>query len=114
MIVHGGDIEARGRRAELLKFRKQIRADWLFKERGMLGEDCDNITILNRRVCQTTSGYTWEADPAHAQVVCRDLGLDPQSKGGPRLGPNNPWTSRPSWSPTKPRGSGPSPCEPHT
>ena len=56
-----------------------MRAEYDVKVRGKLGPDKDDdkaITILNRCVEWTSHGLLYEADPRHAEILIRELGLE--------------------------------------
>ena len=66
-LVHGDDFVFLGSPQHLDAIRSALRARWLIKERGMLGRDLNEITILNRVLRRTRAGYEMEADPKHAR-----------------------------------------------
>ena len=76
MVVHGYDFIVDGDGDDL---------DWLFQKLGeklelvqkdRLGPGTDSgAAVLNRCVTYSDSGFTWEADPRHAEFAVCELGL---------------------------------------
>jgi hypothetical protein len=78
-VVHGDDFTFAGTDNELEECAAMMRAEYDVKVRGKLGPDKDDdkaITILNRCVEWTSHGLLYEADPRHAEILIRELGLE--------------------------------------
>ena len=88
-LVHGDDFVTLGRPEHLDALRAQLGARWLIKERGMLGRDVQEISILNRLLRRVRGGYELEADPKHARLLARGLGLQSNSRGVTTPGVHN-------------------------
>ena len=84
VLVHGDDFFALGDDAALDFLEKCIAARYDYKKSGRLGTgrtDVREVGILNRhiRLCTGPDGeeyVEYEADPRHAQIVIRGLGLE--------------------------------------
>lgn len=78
IMVHGDDFVAVGPDAHLDHVRRtlsdkyKIKVEQLGKGQGQSAE----VRILNKVVRITESGIELEADPRHAELVVKDLGLD--------------------------------------
>jgi hypothetical protein len=84
IVVHGDDFTLLGYEHDLDAVTKEMKSWYELKVRATLGgEQGDDVevTILNRLVTWTGGKLTYEADPKHAQLVCQEAGLDPESKG---------------------------------
>ncbi len=78
IMVHGDDFVAVGRRKELTDTQATLENKYKIKVE-VLGEGpgCqDEVRILNKIVRWTPEGIDLEADPRHAEIVVRDLGLE--------------------------------------
>ena len=69
---------------DLEQVAEYLREHYQLKVRGVAGRepgDVEEITILNRKL--TWKGYEmqYEADPKHADLIVRGVGLDPRPKG---------------------------------
>ncbi|MBN71658.1 MAG: hypothetical protein CME32_20555 [Gimesia sp.] len=77
IMVHGDDFVAVGTRSSLEETKQTLQNKYKLKIE-MLGdeEDCvHEVRILNKIVRRTTTGVEMEADPRHAELVIKDLGL---------------------------------------
>ena len=77
ILVHGDDFVAVGNDVELAEARATLEDKYKLKVQ-MLGEGtgCVNeLRILNKVVRRTPAGIELEADPRHAEIVIKDLGL---------------------------------------
>ena len=77
-MVHGDDFVAVGTRASLEKTKETLQNKYKLKTE-MLGdeEDCvSELRILNKVVRRTSRGVELEADPRHAEIVVKELGLE--------------------------------------
>ena len=78
VMVHGddfvavGDQKATQRLKGILEKAYKIKCEIL----GDGQEELDEIRVLNRVIRRDDHGYTLEADPRHAEIVIRDLGLE--------------------------------------
>ena len=70
VFVHGDDFVSLGSVKPCERLREELAKHWELKERGTLGIDLKAIRILGRLVTMSSEGYTWEADPRHAEVLC--------------------------------------------
>ena len=86
--VHGDDITALGKQADLLWLKEQLLTRYEIKYGGMLGPDKDDVQdamILNRLVHFGEFETTIEADPRHVQILINELNLQ-DAKGSPTPG----------------------------
>ena len=77
IMVHGDDFVGVGRPEELAKTRKALEDKYKLKVEMLSGEksDVQEVKILNKIVRWTSDGLELEADPRHAEIVIRELGL---------------------------------------
>ena len=83
-MVHGDDFTILGNEVDLDWFREEIAKKFEVKFRARLGpgkRDDKSVRILNRIVSWGSDGITYEADQRHAELIIRDVGLDPKSNG---------------------------------
>ena len=79
VVVYGDDFSALGTDAALDKYEKGLSQRFECKFRGRLGEDPQDlkeIRILNRVIRITSTGLLYEADPRHAELLAKSMGLD--------------------------------------
>ena len=79
VVVHGDDFTALGTDESLDKYEKGLEASFECKLRGRLGLDKDDlkeIRVLNRIVRITEDGLRYEADPRHAELLAKSMGLN--------------------------------------
>lgn len=77
--IHGDDITALGREADLLWLKDALETRYELKYGGMLGPDSHDMkdaTILNRLIHFVENETTYESDPRHVQILVRELGLE--------------------------------------
>ena len=77
-MVHGDDFVAVGDGAATTRLQKILEKAYKVKSE-ILGDgpgEVNEIRVLNRVVRRDQSGYTIEADPRHAELAIRDLGLE--------------------------------------
>ena len=90
-MVHGDDFTALGTDESLDKCEKGLKASFECKFRGRLGldeKDIKEIRLLNRIVRITDHALRYEADPRHAELLAKSMGLiDCKSVATPRLKP---------------------------
>ena len=89
MVVHGDDFTVAGSEDELKKFAHDLGQVYIVKVRGVLGSnrnDLKEITLLNRCITWHDDHISIEADPRHAELVLRELGLTTDSKGSTTTG----------------------------
>ena len=92
MVVHGDDFTALGDDAGLIRYEAGLLKSFDLKLRGRLGhgpDDLREIRLLNRVIRLDDSGLRYEADPRHAELLGRALGLEeckPQSTPGAKHG----------------------------
>ena len=77
IMVHGDDFVGVGRPEELAKLRSALESKYKLKVETLSGESCDvqEVKILNKIVRWTDAGVELEADPRHAEIVVRAMGL---------------------------------------
>ena len=78
--VHGDDFTSLGSIPSLHWFHEEIAKTWTIKVRGILGPPgtegtVQKIDILNRLVTWTDEGIEYEADPRHAEIIAREMGV---------------------------------------
>ena len=81
VLVHGDDFVSLSSPQNCRWLRKVLKSEWDIKERGLLGEDVNEIRILGRILSRTEKGYTLEADPRHAEILIASEGLSEKSNG---------------------------------
>ena len=79
-VVHGDDFFTEGPAAELRKMDEDLKKHFEMKTE-MLGPDkgageVQEIRFLNRVLSWHDKGISWEADPRHAEMVIKQLGLE--------------------------------------
>ena len=77
IMVHGDDFVGVGRPEELAKLRKSLEDKYKIKVETLSGDagDVQEVKILNKIVRWTDTGVEFEADPRHAEIVIKELGL---------------------------------------
>ena len=77
IMVHGDDFVAVGSETATTKLRLTLEKAYKIKSEilGAGSNDLKEIRVLNRVVKCNDRGYTLEADPRHAEIAIRDLGL---------------------------------------
>ena len=77
--VHGDDFTSAGREADLRWFEAELKKNFDIKTEW-LGPDpkrhLQEVRVLNRVISWTADGVTYEADPRHAEILIRELGLE--------------------------------------
>ena len=79
IVVHGDDFTALGLAKDLDWYEAQLKSAFEIKVRGRLGEETGDdreIRILNRVVRLDSDGVRYEADPRHAELIVKSLGLE--------------------------------------
>ena len=79
IVVHGDDFTALGTKEDLDRYERELAKVFELKIRGRLGEgpkDDKEIRILNRIVRMLPNGIAYEADPRHAEMLMRSLGIE--------------------------------------
>ena len=76
-MVHGDDFVGVGRPEELTKMRAALEDKYRLKVEMLSGGkgDVQEVKILNKIVRWTETGVELEADPRHADIVVKELGL---------------------------------------
>ena len=77
IMVHGDDFVAVGSDKQLGELRQTLKDKYNIKMQ-LLGNGkghTDEVRILNKVVRYTPAGIELEADPRHAEIIVRDLGL---------------------------------------
>ena len=77
-VVHGDDFTCLGPRAAIMAYEDQLATRFEIKRLGLIGEfdGCiREIRILNRILRLTEFGLRYEADPRHAEMLVKALGL---------------------------------------
>ena len=78
-VVHGDEFTFLGWESDLEEMAKRLREHYQLKVRGILGGepgDVEEITILNRKLTWRANEMKYEADPKHAEIIERGVGLD--------------------------------------
>ena len=84
VVIHGDDFTALGKEKDLDWYRKMIMERMSTKVKGRLGpgpKDQKTMRVLNRIVEWTDRGIRYEADQRHAEIICRELGYNDDTKG---------------------------------
>ena len=78
VMVHGDDFVAVGdkKSTDRLKLILEKAYKITCEILGGDADEKDEIRVLNRVIHRSKVGYTLEADPRHAEIVIRDLGLE--------------------------------------
>ena len=79
MVVHGDDFSALGVDEALNWYETELAKHFELKLRGRLGHDKGDVQemrILNRIVRLDKGGIRYEADPRHAEILIKSLGLE--------------------------------------
>ena len=78
IMVHGDDFVAVGPDHDLDHVRKTLETKYKIKVEAMgCGEgDKSEVRILNKVIRMTKNGIELEADPRHAELAVKELGLD--------------------------------------
>ena len=78
IMVHGDDFVGVGQPEELARLRRALEEKYKLKVEMLSGEkgDVQEVKILNKIVRWTNAGVELEADPRHAEIVIRELGLE--------------------------------------
>ena len=79
VVVHGDDFTALGTDESLDKYEAGLKKSFECKMRGRLGEeehDLKEIRLLNRIIRITPAGLLYEADPRHAELLTKSMGLE--------------------------------------
>ena len=64
--------------------KKHLEEHYELKVRGIVGggpTDCHEITILGRKLSWKGDVMKYEADPKHAEMIYKEMGLENTSKG---------------------------------
>jgi hypothetical protein len=78
--VYGDDFVVMGSYTDTKWLEAKLREAWTLTVRGIMGppgyKDCvQELRVLGRLISWTAEGITWEADPRHAEIVCKSYGL---------------------------------------
>jgi hypothetical protein len=79
VVVHGDDFTCLGPKKSIVEYEDQLASRFEIKRRGHIGESegcIKEIRILNRILRLTDEGLRCEADPRHAEMLVKALGLD--------------------------------------
>jgi len=89
VVVHGDDFTILSDGDGVAKVEKIMSDKYTIKLRGVMGPekgDCKEIRILNRLLRYTEFGVEIEADPRHAEIIVRDMGMkDAKALGTPGI-----------------------------
>ena len=87
IMVHGDDFVAIGNEENLKETKETLNRKYKIKVEtlGAGKEDAKEIRVLNKVIRLTQEGLELEADPRHAEIVIRDLGLE-EAKPSPTPG----------------------------
>ena len=80
--IHGDDFVSVRSNSDLKWLRKETENKYELKPHvlGPTKEDPQQVKVLNRVLRWTDQGIKYEADPRHAELIIKDLGLD-KAKG---------------------------------
>ena len=79
-VVHGDDFTVLAAEGDLVRFRGKIAAILQVKFRARLVRGVAGaVRILNRTAQVKDEGLEYEADQRHAEIICRDVGLQVNS-----------------------------------
>jgi hypothetical protein len=84
LVVHGDGFTYLGYENDLDEIEAKMSSWYDIKVRGRLGdgpEDVKKIDILNRSITWTGEELVYRADPKHAEIIMKEIGLDDDSKG---------------------------------
>ena len=79
LVVHGDDFTALGPESGLDRYEKGMQTTVDDDVRGRLGHGkayVQQVKILNRILRITPTGLSYEADPRHAELLAKLMGLD--------------------------------------
>ena len=78
IMVHGDDFVGVGKPEELVKLKAALEDKYKLKVEMLSGESADmkEVRILNKIIRWTPAGVELEADPRHAEIVVKELGLE--------------------------------------
>ena len=79
VVVHGDDFSALGVDESLNWYETELAKHFELKLRGQLGHDKGDVQemrILNRIVRLDMGGIRYGADPHHAEILIKSLGLE--------------------------------------
>ncbi len=94
VVVHGDDFTALGTDDSLDKYEAGLKKSFECKIRGRLGseaKDTKEIRLLNRIIRITEKGLLYEADPRHAELLAKSMGLE-QSRSVATPGTKKPFS----------------------
>ena len=94
VVVHGDDFTALGTDDSLDKYEAGLKKSFECKIRGRLGseaKDTKEIRLLNRIIRITEKGLLYEADPRHAELLAKSMGLE-QSRSVATPGTKRPFS----------------------
>ena len=77
-MVHGDDFVGAGNHSVLGRIRAALEDKYKLKVEMLSGDKADvqEVEILNKIIRWTDRGVELEADPRHAEIVVRELGLE--------------------------------------
>ena len=98
VMVHDDDFVAIGSEKATRKLKKSLKTAYKVKCDVFEGDkdELDEIRFLNRLIRRDDQGLSLEADPRHAEIVVRDLGLE-NAKPSWLQGGAQALRSRPCW-----------------
>ena len=79
VVVHGDDFTAPGNEDSLNLYEAGLKQCFEVKIRGRLGygiDDINEMRLLNRIISIDAEGLSYEADPRHAELLARALGVE--------------------------------------
>ena len=79
LVVHGDDFTCLGTSKNLDKYEAAIMKEFEVELRGRIGTDEGDeqeMKILNRIVRVTSKGLSYEADPRHAELLAKSMGVE--------------------------------------
>jgi hypothetical protein len=80
LTVHGDDFFATALPADLEWYEKELLKKFEGKVKGRLKQKGDELRVLNRIVRRAATGYEWEADQRHAELLIAGARLAEDSR----------------------------------
>ena len=76
VMVHGDDFVAVGSDESLKSTRRTLEEKYKIKVQVLGPDEEQEIRVLNKIIRWTPEGIEFEADPRHAEIVIKELGLE--------------------------------------
>ena len=93
VMVHGDDFIATGKRNHIANFRKSIAGRFTVKDKVIgsrrAGGELGEVRVLNRILRWTSSGWEYEADQRHAELLIKGMNMEGAKAVKTRRGRSN-------------------------